>query len=193
MHDTMMINWIFLLWKLRQKSIPVCCRDSCEGKCYRIKYLWFMLISIIRTQCVSDTVFVLLPATLLDVNKILDQENAEKWRYHIDIMLRRFNMKSLLWCYIPAISKLALLLQWGKLIATMISSCKKKPIKPKLILWTLPEPCILAILAVRNHQSSSIFTLPYLYSIDWLNSLEVSPCHGPYREGLMVWVTNAEG
>lgn len=44
-----------------------------------------MLISIIRTQCVSDTVFVLLPATLLDVNKILDQENAEKWRYHIDI------------------------------------------------------------------------------------------------------------
>lgn len=125
MHDTMMINWIFLLWKLRQKSIPVCCRDSCEGKCYRIKYLWFMLISIIRTQCVSDTVFVLLPATLLDVNKILDQENAEKWRYHIDIMLRRFNMKSLLWCYIPAISKLALLLQWGKLIATMISSCKK--------------------------------------------------------------------
>lgn len=54
-----------------------------------------MLISIIRTQCVSDTVFVLLPATLLDVNKILDQENAEKWRY-IDIMLRRFNMKSLL-------------------------------------------------------------------------------------------------
>lgn len=33
-----------------------------------------MLISIIRTQCVSDTALVLLPATLLDVNKILDRK-----------------------------------------------------------------------------------------------------------------------
>lgn len=86
----MMVNWIL--------TIPVCCRASYEGKCYRIKYLRFMLISItcIRTQCVSDTVFVLLPATLLDINKLLDRKILKcegiilTW-----VVLRRFNMKRL--------------------------------------------------------------------------------------------------
>lgn len=85
----MMVNWIL--------SIPVCCRGSYEGKCYRIKYLRFMLISIIRTQCVSDTVFVSLPATLLDINKLLDWKMLKHEGIILTwVMLRKFNMKRLL-------------------------------------------------------------------------------------------------
>lgn len=89
MHDTMMVNWIL--------SIPVRCGASYEGKCYRIKYLQFMLISIIRTQCVSDTVFVLLLATLLDINKLLDWKMLKHEGIILTwVMLRKFNMKRLL-------------------------------------------------------------------------------------------------
>lgn len=62
-----------------------------------IKYLRFMLISIIRTQCVSDTVFVLLPATLLDINKLLDRKMLKHEGIILTwVVLRRFNMKRLL-------------------------------------------------------------------------------------------------
>lgn len=89
MHDTMMVNWIL--------SIPVRCRASYEGKCYRIKYLRFMLISIIRIQCVSDTVFVLLLATLLDINKLLDWKMLKHEGIILTwVMLRKFNMKRML-------------------------------------------------------------------------------------------------
>lgn len=85
----MMVNWIL--------SKPVCCRASYEGKCHRIKYLRFMLISIIRTQCVSDTVFVSLPATLLDINKLLDWKMLKHEGIILTwVMLRKFNMKRLL-------------------------------------------------------------------------------------------------
>lgn len=88
MHDTMMVNWIL--------SIPVRCRASYEGKCYRIKYLRFMLISIIRIQCVSDTVFVLLLTTLLDI-KLLDWKMLKHEGIILTwVMLRKFNMKRLL-------------------------------------------------------------------------------------------------
>lgn len=52
-----------------------------------------MLISIIRTQCVSDTVFVLLPDTLLDINKLLDRKmlkgigNAQKVEYEEAVVM----------------------------------------------------------------------------------------------------------
>lgn len=56
-----------------------------------------MLISIIRTQCVSDTVFVSLPGTLLDINKLLDWKMLKHEGIILTwVMLRKFNMKRLL-------------------------------------------------------------------------------------------------